>query len=102
MEAASLSLGPLYSSSLNLLFWAINMSPNTICPWFGCVNEDDDAQLQGKLLILSKMLLATNVFMNSLWISYRIVLVNVYTLEISSVLLNCVGKFFFFSCYLFF
>ena len=68
METGSLSLGPLYSSSLNLLFWAINMSPNTICPWSGCVNEDDDAQLQGKLLILSKMLLASNVFMNSLWI----------------------------------
>ena len=30
------------------------MPPVTICPWFGCVN-DDAVQLQGKLFILSKM-----------------------------------------------
>ena len=44
METGSLSLGPLYSNSLNLLFWAINMPPNTICPWSGCANEDKARQ----------------------------------------------------------
>ena len=96
METGSLYLGPLHSSFLNLLFWTICMSPLTICPWFGSVN-DDVVQLQGKLIILSKMSLVSNVFINSLWLTIldRIVLVNVYTVEIYSVLLKCAGKFFF-------
>ena len=95
METDSLYLGPLHSSFLNLLFWTIRMSPVTICPWFGSANGDI-VQLQGKLLILSKMSLGSNVFMNSLWLNIfdRIVLVNLYTVEIYSVLLNCVGNFF--------
>ena len=96
METGSLYFGPLHSSFLNLLFWTFHMSPVTICPWFGSVNGDF-VQLQDKLFILSKMSLVSNVFINSLWLNIldRIVLVNVYTVEICSVLLNCVGKLFF-------
>ena len=54
METGSLYLRPLHSSFLKLLFWAIRMSPVTICPWFGSVNGGV-VQLQGKLFILSKM-----------------------------------------------
>ena len=95
METGSLHLGPLHSSFLNLLFWTIHMSPVTICPWFGSENGQD-VQLKGKLFILSKMSLVSNVFINSLWLNIldHIVLVNVYTVQIYSVLLNCVGKFF--------
>ena len=58
------------------------MSPVTIYPWFGSVN-DDVVQLQGKLFILSKMSLVSNVFINSLWLNAldRIVFGNVYTVE---------------------
>ena len=72
------------------------MSPVTICPWFGSVNGDV-VQLQGKLFILSKMSLVSNVFINSLWLNIldRIVLVNVYTVKICTVLSNYVNKFFF-------
>ena len=72
------------------------MSPVTICSWFVFVNGDI-AQLQGKLFILSKMSLVSNVFINSLWLNIldHIVLLKVYTVEICSVLLNCVGMFFF-------
>ena len=71
------------------------MSPVTICPWFGSENGQV-VQLKGKLFILSKMSLVSNVFINSLWLNIldHIVLVNVYTVQIYSVLLNCVGKFF--------
>ena len=96
METGSLYLGPLHSSFLNVLFWTIRKSPVTICPWLGSVN-DDGVQLQGKLFILSKMSLISNVFINSLWLNILdyIVLVNAYTIQICSVLLNCVVKFFF-------
>ena len=96
METGSLYLGPLHSSFLNLLFWTVRMSPVTISPWFGSVSGDV-VQLQGKLFILSKMSIVSNVFINSLWsnILDHIVLVNVYTVEICFVLLNCVGKLFF-------
>ena len=96
METGSLYLGPLHSSFLNFLFWTIRMSPLTICPCFASVNGDV-VQLQGKLFILSKMSLVSNSFINSLWLNIvdRIVLVNVYTVEICSVLLNYVGKLFF-------
>ena len=96
IETGSLYFGTLHSSFLNLLFWTIHMSTVTICPWFGSVNGDV-AQLQGKLFVLSKMSLVSNVFINSLWLNIldRIVLANAYTVEIYSVLLNCVGKFFF-------
>ena len=59
------------------------MSPVTICPCFGSGNGDA-VQLQSKLFILSKMSLVTNVFINCsrLNILDRIVLVNVYTVEI--------------------
>ena len=72
------------------------MPPVTIFPWFGSVN-DDVVQLQGKLYMLSKISLVSNVFTNSSWLNIldRIVLVNVYTAEIFYVLVNCVGKFFF-------
>ena len=72
------------------------MSPVTICPWFGSVNGDV-VQLQGKLFILSKMSLVSNVFINSLWLNIldRIVLVNVYTVKICTVLSNYVNNFFF-------
>ena len=72
------------------------MSPLTIRPWFASVNGYV-VQLQGKLFILSKMSLVSNVFINSLWLNIldHIVLVNVYTAEICSVLLNCVGELFF-------
>ena len=95
METDSLYLGPVHSSFLNLLFWAISMSPVTICPWFGSANGDV-VQFQGKLLIVSKMSLGSNVFMNSLWLNIldRIILVNLYTVEICCLLLNCVGNFF--------
>ena len=94
METGSLYLGPLHSTFLNLLFWTIRMSQVAICPRFGSVNGDV-VQLQGKLLLMSKMSLGSNVFINSLWLTIldRIVLVNVYTVEICSVLLNSVGKF---------
>ena len=71
------------------------MSPVTICPWFESVNGDD-VQLQDKLSILCKMFLVFNVFKNSLWLNIldRIVLVNVYTVEICSDLLKCASKFF--------
>ena len=96
METGSLYLGPLHSSFLSLLFWTICMSPLIICPWFASVNGDV-VQLQGKLFILPKMSLVSNVFINFLCLNIldRIVLVNVYTVEICSVLLNCVGKLFF-------
>ena len=96
METGLLYLGFLYSSFLSLLFWAILMSPLTICPWFASVNCHV-VQLQGKLFIFSKISLVSNVFINSFWLNIldRIVLVNVYTVEICSVLLNCVGKLFF-------
>ena len=94
METGSLYLGPLHSSFLSLLFWTIRMSPLAICPWLASVNGDV-VQLQGKLLIFSKMSLVSNVFINSLWLNIldRIVLVNAYTVEICSVLLNCVVTF---------
>ena len=59
------------------------MSPLKICPCFASVNGDV-VQLQGKLFILSKMSLVSNVFINSLWLNILdlIVLVNVYTVEI--------------------
>ena len=59
------------------------MSPVTICPWFGSGNGDV-VQLQSKLFILSKMSLVTNAFINCsrLNILDRIVLANVYTVEI--------------------
>ena len=71
------------------------MSPGTICPCFRFLNGDV-VQLQGKLFILSKMSLASNVFLSYLYLNIldRIVLVNLYIAEIRSVLLNCVGKFF--------
>ena len=96
IETGSLYFGTLHSSFLNLLFWTIHMSTVTISPWFGSVNGDV-VQLQGKLFVLSKMSLVSNVFINSLWLNIldRIVLANAYTVEIYSVLLNCVGKFFF-------
>ena len=70
------------------------MSPVTICLWFGSKNGDV-VQLQDKF-ILFKMFLVTNAFINSLWLNilYRIVLVNVYTVEICSVFyFNSVGTF---------
>ena len=72
------------------------MSPLKTCPCFGSANGDI-VQLQGKLFILSNISLVSNVFISSLWLNIldRIVLVNVYTVEICSLLLNCVGKFFF-------
>ena len=72
------------------------MSPVTICPLFGSLNGDV-VQLQSKLVILSKMSLVSNVFINSLCLNIldRIVLFNVYTVKICSVLLNCEGKLFF-------
>ena len=96
METGSLYLGSLHSSFLSFLFWTIRMSPLTICPWFASVNGDV-VQLQGKLFIFSKIALVSNVFINSLWLNILdcIVLVNVYTVEICSVLLICVGKLFF-------
>ena len=96
IETGSLYFGTLHSSFLNLLFWTIRMSPVTICPWFGSVNGDV-VQLQGKLFVLPKMSLVSNVFINSLWLNIldRVALANVYTVEIYSVLMNCVGKFFF-------
>ena len=94
METGSLYLGPLHSSFLNLLFWTICMSPVTWL-WFGSVNAV--VQLQDKLFILSKMFLVSYVFIDSLWLNIldHIVSVNVHTVEICSVLLKCVGKFFF-------
>ena len=58
------------------------MSPITICPWFGPVNGDV-VQLQGKLFILFKMFLVSNVFIIYLWLNILdlIVLVNVYTAD---------------------
>ena len=53
--------GNLYSSFLALLFWAIQMFPVTICPWFESVNGAV-VQLQGKLFILSKKSLVPNNF----------------------------------------
>ena len=96
METGSLYLGTFHNSFLNLLFWTVRMSPVTICPLFGSVSGDV-VQLQGKLFILSKMSVVSNVFINSLWLNIldHIVLVNVYTVEICFVLLNCVGKLFF-------
>ena len=43
------------------------------------------------------MLLVSNIFINSLWLNIldHIVLVNVYTVDICSALLNCVDKLFF-------
>ena len=78
METGSLYLGPLHSSFLSLLFWTIRMSPLTICQWFASLNGDV-VQLQGKLVIFSKMSLVSNVFINSLWLNILdyIVLVNV-------------------------
>ena len=74
------------------------MSPVIMCPWFGSVNGDG-MQLQDKLVILSKIFLVSNVFINYLWLNIldRIVLnyIYIYTVEIGSVLLNCVGGFFF-------
>ena len=81
METDSLYLGPLHSSFLNLLFWTIGMSPLTICPWFASVNGDV-VKLQGKLFILSKMSLVSNVFINSLWLNILDRSFNVYTVEI--------------------
>ena len=94
METGSLYVGPLHSSFLNLLFWTIHMPPVTIYPWFGSLNSDV-VQLQGKLFILSKISLVPNVFINSLWLNIldRIVLVNVYTVEICRFFY--VGTFFF-------
>ena len=82
-------VSPSYGSFLNLLFCTIRMSPVTICPWFGSVNGDV-VQLQGKLFVLSKMSLVSNVVINSLWLNIldRIVLDNVYTVQICSVLLK--------------
>ena len=59
------------------------MSPVTIWPWFGSVNGYV-VQLEGKLFILSKISLVSNVLLNSLWLNILddIVLVNVYTVEI--------------------
>ena len=59
-----------------------HMSPITICPWFGPVNGDV-VQLQGKLFILFKMFLVSNVFTIYLWLNILdlIVLVNVYTVD---------------------
>ena len=96
LDTSSLHLGSLHSSFLSLLFWTICMSPLTICPWLVSVNGDV-VQLQGKLFIFSKMSLVSNVFINSLWLNILdcIILVHVYTVEICSVLLNCVGKLFF-------
>ena len=93
METGSLYLGHLHSSFLNFLFWTIRTSPVTICL---SVN-DDVVQLPGKLFILSKMFLERNVFINSLWLNIldRIALVNVCTVEICSILLTFVSKFFF-------
>ena len=72
------------------------MSPVIICPWFGSINGDV-MQLQGKLVILSKIFLVSNVFINYFWLNIldRIVLNYIHTIEIGSVLLNCVGGFFF-------
>ena len=95
METDSLYFGLLQSSFINLLLYTIRMSPGTICPWFRFLNGDV-VQLQGKLFILSKMSLASNVFLSYLYLTIldRIVLVNLYIAEICSVLLNYVGKFF--------
>ena len=98
MENDFLYFELLYSSFLNLLLWTKCVSSVTICPWFGSVNGDV-VQLQGdvvQLFILPKMFLVSNVFINSLWLNILdcIVLLNVYTVEICSILLNCVGKFF--------
>ena len=77
-----------------MLSYAIRLSPVTICPWFGSVNGDV-VQLQDKLFVFSKMSLVSNVFINSLWLNIldRIVLDNVYTGGICSVLLSCVVMF---------
>ena len=79
----SLYFESLHISFRNLLFWKTLMSPVTICPCFGSGNGDA-VQLQSKLFILSKMSLVTNVFINCsrLNILDRIVLANVYTVEI--------------------
>ena len=54
------------------------MSPVTGCPWFGSV-IDDVVQLQGKLFILSKMPLVSNVLIDCLLLNIlgQVVLVNV-------------------------
>ena len=73
------------------------MSPLTICPWLASVNGDA-VQLQGNIVQdFSEMSLVSRGFINSLWLNIldRIVLVNVYTVDICSVLLNYVGKLFF-------
>ena len=87
-------VSPSHSSFLNSLFCTIRMSPVTISPWFGSLNGDV-VQLQGKLFVLSKMSLVSNVVINSLWLNIldRIVLDNVYTVETCSVLLSCVVSF---------
>ena len=64
------------------------------CPQFGSLNGDVE-QLQGKLIILSKMLEVSNVF--KYLISYSF---NVDTGEICSVLFNCEGKFFMFLSFI--
>ena len=67
------------------------MSPVAMCPWFGSLNVDV-VQLQGKLFALSKMCLASNVFITSLWLNILdcrfYCLLNAYTVEICSVLLK--------------
>ena len=94
MKTVSLYFGTSLRSFLNLLFYAIRMSPVTICPWFRSVNGDV-VHLQDKLFVFSKMSLVSNVFINSLWLNIldRIVLDNVYTGGICSVLLSCVVMF---------
>ena len=98
MKTGSLYSEPLHNSSVNFLLWTIRMSPVAMCPWFGSLNVDV-VQLQGKLFTLSKMCLASNVFITSLWSNILdcrfYCLLNAYTVEICSVLLKCVGKFFF-------
>ena len=68
------------------------MYPVTICPLFGSVNGDVE-QLKGKLFISSKTSLVSNVFINSLWLHIldHIILVNIYSAEICSIMLNCVN-----------
>ena len=82
MKTVSLYFGTSLRSFLNLLSYAIRLSPVTICPWFGSVNGDV-VQLQDKLFVFSKMSLVSNVFINPLWlnISDRIVLDNVLLVE---------------------
>ena len=60
-KTGSLYLGPLHISFLSLMFWKIGLSPATICPWFESANGDV-VQLQGKLFMLPKMSLVSNVF----------------------------------------